>query len=154
MFLMAVASLFLGATVARAADATAEKKFLTRLVWCTDKTKPAGQEMKPVEPKLGDKLKRVLKWKNYFEITRKEVSLPKHNGKRIRVSKRCEFIIKQVGDDLIEVLLFGDGQLAEKTVHPISTLLKKGEHLVIGGDDKDNYGDAWLLVIAAPPKKK
>ena len=137
----------------RAADASASKKFLSQLIWCTDKAKPADQDLKELNTKLVGKVRRIFKWQNYFEVSRQLLTLPDDEGKRFRVSKRCEVVVKELEGEQIEVFLYGDKKLTNKAVHKYGPILTKGEHLMIGGDDKDNYGDAWLLVISAAPKK-
>lgn len=136
-----------------AADAKEAKVFMSQLVWCTDKAKPADQELKTLDKKLHGKISRIFKWKNYFEISRRPLKLPEDDGKRIRISNRCEVIIRELEGEQMEVVLFGDKKLVGKAVQKYAPILEKGEFLVIGGDDKDNYGDAWLLVISAAPEK-
>lgn len=152
-FVFLVSLLLLPAT-GKAADAVSSKKFLAQLVWCTDKAKPADKDLKDLNTKLVGKVRRIFKWQNYFEVSRQVLSLPTDGGKRIRVSNRCEVEVRELDDEQIEVFLYGDKKLSNKAVHKYAPILTKGEHLMIGGDDKDNYGDAWLLVISAAPKKK
>ena len=127
---------------------------MSQLVWCTDKDKPADKKLENLDPKLGGKIRKIFKWKNYFEVSRKVLSLPGDDGKRVKISGRCEVIVRELPGEQMEVALFGDKQLAGKAVQKYAPILAKGEHLVIGGDDKDNYGDAWLLVISAAPGEK
>lgn len=151
---MAVLGLGLGAHDSSAAEGKEPKVFLSQLVWCTDKTKPADQKLKNLDGKLHRKISRIFKWKNYFEISRRDLKLPGDDGKRIRISNRCEVVVRELSGDQMEVVLYGDKKLAGKAVQKYGPILNKGEFLVIGGDDKDNYGDAWLLVISAAQKKK
>lgn len=137
-----------------AAESGDEKVFLSRLVWCTDGAKPADQALQDLEPKLGKKVRRIFKWKNYFEVSRRVLRLPNDEGKRIRISKRCELVMKELDEEQMEVQLFGDKKLAGKAIKKFAPLLEKGELLIIGGDDTDNYNDAWLLVISAAPKSE
>ena len=137
-----------------AAEPGPEKKFLSRLVWCTDGAKPADQELKDLEPKLGKKVRRIFKWKNYFEVSRRVLSLPEDEGKRIRISKRCELVINEIDEEQMEVQLFGDKKLTGKAIKNFAPILEKGELLIIGGDGTDNYDDAWLLVISAAAKSE
>ena len=59
--------------VARAADAKADLKFQVQLIWGTNDEKPSEKELKEVEPGITDALKRIFKWKNYFEVSRKKI---------------------------------------------------------------------------------
>ncbi len=151
-FFAPVLALWLCGIEGRPADAKEGKVFLSQLVWCTDKAKPADQELKELDKKLHGKIGRIFKWKNYFEISRRNLKLPADNGKRIRISKRCEVVVRELEGEQMEVVLFGDKKLTGKAVQKYGPILDKGEFLMIGGDDKDNYGDAWLLVISASPK--
>ena len=137
-----------------AAESDSEKRFLSQLVWCTDKDKPADKELGDLDAKLGKKIRKIFKWKNYFEISSNVLSLPSDDGKRLKISDRCEVVVRELDGSQIEVVLFGDKKLAGKALQNYTPILTKGEHLVIGGDDKDNYGDAWLLIISAAPKGK
>lgn len=137
-----------------AAESADAKRFSAQLVWCTDSEKPAGKELKDLAPKLRGKISRIFKWKNYFEVSRRPLSLPADDGKRIRISDRCEVIMSAVDAEKMEVVLYGDKKLAGKNVMNFAPILEKGELLVIGGDDRDNYGDAWLLIISAAPQKR
>ena len=130
------------------------KKFHSQLVWCTDKAKPEGQKRRPLDAKLEGTGKKIFKWKNYFEISRKIIDLPKDDGNRIRISNRYAVVIREMDAEQIEVELYGDKKLTGKVVERTGPILNKGEHLVIGGDDQDNDGDAWLLVLSAAPQSE
>jgi hypothetical protein len=121
-----------------------------RLVWGTNKEAPKGEDLKPVSVKLKSKFVNIFKWMNYYEISNKEFTFPKHAGKKTRLSPKCEVIMEIIEDDTLQVKVFGEDQLQRTVKHPLKPLIKEGELFVVAGDDKDSYGDAWFLVIAHP----
>lgn len=124
-----------------------EVKLKAQLVWATDHPKPKP-EMKELDAKLSEKLRKMCKWKNYFEINQQTVSVPSTGTKKVAMSPKCEIELKQVDDANVEVKLYGEGKLV-KTIHQPLKPLQKGELAAIGGDDKDSYGDAWFILLSA-----
>jgi hypothetical protein len=118
-------------------------KLQTQLVWGTNQDKPAGKNLKDVGSVLSEKLRKIFKWKNYFEVSRQMVDLPKQAAQRIKMSSKCELEFCQCGSDSLEVKLFGEGKLVIKKRQP----LVLGEPIVLAGDDKNDT--AWFVVIQA-----
>src|SRR5215472_15479464 len=74
------------------------------LVWGTNGEKPPNKNLKELEPELARKLsKSPYKWKNYFEVDRRLVTIPTNTSKRVPMSEHCELDVKNLGDDRIEV---------------------------------------------------
>ena len=126
---------------------TTDAVLKAQLVWATDQAKPKP-EFKELDKKLGDKLRKMFKWKNYFEISRQEVNLPASGSRKVRMSQKCELELRLSDDGSVEVKLFGEGKLVKTIRQPLKPL-QKGEYAAIGGDDKDSYGDAWFVVLSA-----
>lgn len=131
----------------------------SRLVWATNQPAPKEDNLKPVSKKLESKFVKIFKWKNYYEISNKKFTFPKHDGKKTPLSPKCEIIMTILDKDTLQVKVFGEDQLQRTVKQPLKPILEDGELLVVAGDDKDSYGDAWFLVIAHPdidkePKKK
>ena len=122
----------------------------TRLVWGTNREAPKGEDLKPVSPKLKSKFVNIFKWMNYYEISNKQFTFPKHAGKKTRLSPKCEIIMEIIENDTLQVKVFGEDQLQRTVKHPLKPILKDGELFVVAGDDKDSFGDAWFLVIPHP----
>lgn len=98
--------------------------------------------LKEVDPKLAENLKKVFKWDHYFEMFRKEPVLVREGvAEKLRLSKKCEVEIKNLGKSMLEVNVFGEGKLV-KTVKQLFT----PRELVIGGDDPKN-DTAWFVVL-------
>ncbi|MGC8988557.1 MAG: hypothetical protein ACP5MD_00375 [Verrucomicrobiia bacterium] len=123
-----------------------------QLVWGTDGAPPAGSKYQPLEPQFKNKLARVFKWKNYFLIHEQKVVIAgQDDEKRLKLSSKCEIELKRIDDATLQIKLFGEGRWT-KTVRQSVKALEKGELAVLAGDDKDNYADAWFVVISVPKR--
>lgn len=118
----------------------AELKLEAQLVWGTDDSKPpAGKDWQPVEPALKKKI--PLKWKNYFEVRRKNFPVKTGEMRREPMSDMCQVEVKNVDNKSVEVSLFGKG----KEVMHRKQALPKGEILVLGGNAPNDT--AWLVIL-------
>jgi hypothetical protein len=143
-------SLWLGmllAGVCLGAPGTEELNLKAQLVWGTDDDKPNDAKFKELDHRLRDKLRRVFKWKNYLEVNTQRCGLALNASKRLRMSAKCEIEVKYLRDQM-EVKLYGEGKLVKKVLQPIPSFMA-GEFLVLSGDDKEKYEDAWFVVISA-----
>lgn len=127
-----------------------ECRLKAQLVWGTDGQKPKDAEFEPLEPRIRQKLQKVFKWKNYFEINSQQIALTKREAKRLKMSSKCELDVKWIDDATIEVKLYGEGKWT-KTIKQSVKALEHGELAVIAGDDKDHLEDAWFVVLSVPP---
>lgn len=119
----------------------AELKFQVQLVWATDDAKPPeGKNYKPVDPETRKQL-NALKWKNYFEVRVVDFTLVPGSAKKVAVSEKCELDIKDLGNSVVEVVVFGKG----KEVARVKQALSKGEILVPGGNAPNET--AWLAIL-------
>ena len=125
-----------------AAEGQKEVKFHAVLLWGTNGEKPKDQELKDVDPRFEDKLKKILKWANYYEVSRTFFSIKVGEKKGfIALSKQCEIVVFYPENAGFEVELIGEGKSLVKTKQ--SMPLK--EPLVVAGDAKNET--AWVLVI-------
>src|SRR5437867_2390029 len=86
-------------------------KVEAQLVWGTnDDQAPPGANYQEVEPKLRKKLLAVFKWKNYFEVERKALTVPLNKTQRVKLSSKCEVEVTNFGNSNIEAKLFGEGK--------------------------------------------
>jgi hypothetical protein len=119
------------------------------LVWGTNGEKPPNKNLKELEPELARKLSKApYKWKNYFEVDRRLITIPANTNKHVPMSEPCELEIKNLGDDRIEVKLIGRGKPVSRHVEP----LPMGQTMILSGDDKDD--NAWLIVLRQQAAKK
>jgi hypothetical protein len=127
----------------------AEIRLKAQLVWATDADKPNDPSLKDLPPKLTEKLKKILRWKNYFEVNKQKFSLPAPGASmKLAMSPKCTVEVKRTDDANMEVKLFGEGKLVKTVRQPIKPL-QQGEFSVIGGDDKQAYNTAWLVVFSS-----
>jgi len=117
-------------------------KFEAQLVWGTDDSKPPeGKTYKPVEPQIGERLKKLLKWKNYFEVRRTNIVVAPMTVKKAIISDKSQVDIKDLGNQNVEVVFFGKG----KEVARQKQALPKGEMIVLGGNAPN--ATAWMVTL-------
>lgn len=141
--LLLAAVLIIGlAQTAIAAQQEDEIRLVAQLIWGTDGPRPSDAKIKEVDRETRGVLKGIFRWKNYFEVSRREFSVLAKDKRRVRMSDKCEIEVEYQGRSAVEVKLIGEGK-------PILTrrqVLKPGELLVIAGDDKDDT--AWFVSIS------
>ena len=125
-----------------ARSGSADMNLQAQLVWGTNKEKPDDPKLKEVDPSVAEKLRKVFKWKNYFEVKRQNLTVAPGTPKKIKMSDECEIEVQNLGSSSIEVKLYGKGKLAVRKTQKISP----SELLVLAGDDKDDT--AWFLVLS------
>jgi hypothetical protein len=117
-------------------------KLEASLIWGTNDEPSGNPDVKPVEPKVEKKLKKLpFKWKNYFEVKRTQLTVPRGEAVKVAMSKDCEIQVRNLGDDTVELSLIGKGTQVSK----IKQALPKGELLVTGGN-AENF-TAWFVVL-------
>jgi hypothetical protein len=122
-----------------------------QLIWGTDGDKPQGKDLKEVAPEVREKL-RHLRWKNYWVVKAEVVGIKGKEVKRTVLSDKCAIDLTETADGRLEVKLFslkpdGTSKLV-KTVNHGFDALKKGEYVIVGGDDKERWDDAWMVIIS------
>lgn len=144
-------ALLAGGWLMTAAAWADELKIKTQLVWGTDAAKPEGEKFSELDPKIREKFLRQLRWKNYFVVKEMESAVSAREARTLKLSKKCQIEVKEVAGGNLEVRVFtvgADGQpKAVDTRLQSIEKLRKGHVLVYGGDSKDNWDDAWLVVV-------
>jgi len=125
---------------------SADLNLQAQLVWGTNNEKPDDPNLKEVEPGVAEKLRKVFKWKNYFEVKRQNFAVTAGTPKKVKMSDHCEIEVQNLGSSSIEVKLYGKGKLAVRKTQKINP----SELLVLAGDDKDDT--AWFVVLSQPGK--
>lgn len=123
------------------ASAAGETVFQVQLIWGTDGEKPKDKPLKEVDVKFQDKLKGVFKWKNYFEVTRQPLTLPKEGLQKLKLSDKCDLQVQDLGNSRVEVRLFGEGKPVVKKAQSVAP----GEMIILAGDSKNDT--AWFVVL-------
>ena|SRR5258708_4441913 len=122
------------------AAAPEELAVQARLVWGSNDQKPKEPSYKEVDPKLAEILRKVLKWKNYYECSRTNMNVGLNQTKKIRVSAKCELELTYLGQSRAQTKLLGKGEVVDQRTQQISY-----EPLILGGPDKNDT--AWFVVI-------
>jgi hypothetical protein len=116
------------------------------LIWGTNEPKPEGAKLKDLDAQTRKKLKAVFKWKDYYEVTRKDFAASKKPDEKVRLSDKCQVAVQDLGESAVEVKLYGEGKL----VVTKRQIMKPGELLVLAGEDKNDT--AWFVAMTlAPP---
>jgi len=137
---MSVSALCLMAGLSR--SSAADLKLEAQLIWGTNDAKSPDPNHKPVDPDVAKKLKTLpFKWANYYEVTRKQFTVPESGVRSETMSKECEIQVKNLGKAVVEFSLVGRGEHVGK----ITQSLPKGELLVTGGN-APNF-TAWFVVL-------
>lgn len=134
-------------SVSAGASDAPEPRLSANLIWGTNGSKPSNQDLRPIDPELEKRLRRIFKWQNYYGIERKEFSVAPNKTTQVEMSKECRLEIQRVGPDEYEIQLFGKGVPVVKQRKRIVPT----ETVVLGGDDKND--NAWFVVVGvAKPK--
>ena len=126
-----------------AADSKApEQKYTAILIWGTDDEKPSDKELKDLDDVLLEKFRKLpVKWKNFYEVSRKNLVVKPGEQQHIKLSDKCEMKIQQTEKEGMAVELIGD----KKTVYKGTRSMPTKEMLIFGGDDKN--ATAWFVVL-------
>lgn len=146
--LMLAGALSLGACQAEAM----EVKLRAQLIWGTNGDRPKGGEYKELTGKLKEKLARVFKWKNYYQVKDQPVAVKPGETQRVKMNDQCELELRVVDDFTLEVRLFGEGGALIQTLRQPLQAMRQGELAVLAGDSKERSGDAWFVVLSVPRK--
>ena len=125
----------------------AELKLEVKLIWGTDDVTSPDPSHKVVDEATAAKLRKVFKWRNYFQVNSKTAIIPSRSTRQIELSKKCTLEITELQGPSVEVTLIGEGNRLNKTTHHLA----KGEWFTIGGEDKN--GCAWLVIVTELDEK-
>ncbi len=148
------ALIFLLMLVTGLAAGPAALKVHSQLVWGTDGAKPEEKDLAELDAKLKGKLGH-LRWKNYWVVKSVDTVVGDKDAKQGVQAKlgKCTVELRDLGNGQLEVKLFSDlGPDKRKhlrTVCEPMDKLKNGGTIVIGGDSKDSWNDAWMVVITS-----
>lgn len=137
MLCLALAMVWNCAAVTQAADLKVEVK----LIWGSNADSSPDPKHKKLDTNLTEFFKKTYKWKNYFEVNRKNVTIPEGKQVPVPLSDVCKVEVKYLGGNRIEVKLYGHGKLVITGIHN----LPQNDRLVIAGDDKND--SAWFIAF-------
>lgn len=131
----------------------ADLKLRLELAWGTDGNPPEGKNLKELDAKGREKL-RHFRWKNYWVVKSTPVTLDSKMVQKVALD-RCQVDLKTTADGHVEVRLHSVNDAKElklvKILQHSLEAFKRGEFLIIAGDDKDKWNDAWFVIIRGEP---
>ncbi len=132
--------LALALSIAAGSVQAGEMAVQAQLIWGSEA--PVKDTKHPlVDSALTEKLKKVFKWKYYYEVKNQKLVAPSDKPKRYEMSEKCHIELQAFGKSEVEVKLFGEGKHLRTVRQPIP----KGETLVLAGDDKNDT--VWCVVL-------
>lgn len=121
--------------------AAEDLKMDVQLIWGTNDEKSPNPKHKPVDDALDKKLKKIFKWKHYFAVKRQQLNVPSRQAKKVDLSEKCSIEIVELEGPKVEVRLFGEGKLINKTTKGLT----RGEIITLAGEDKEET--AWFVIL-------
>ncbi|SRR5581483_417610 len=113
-----------------------------QLVWATNDPRSPDPKHKPIDADLEAKLKlSPYRWTNYFEVNRQVLTVPLAGTGEAQMSKRCRLDVKNLGNDRVQVKLYGQDKLVATHTDRIAS----DWPLILSGN-ADNQ-TAWLVVV-------
>jgi hypothetical protein len=129
--------------VAQGISVAADMRFDARLIWGTDDPKaPEGKNYSPADPEVLRKLRELpLKWTNWFVVNRTNFTARTATPRRVALSDKCELDIKNLGNDSVEIVLFGKGKEVVKRTQAFAM----SDTVLLGGNAPNST--AWLVFL-------
>jgi hypothetical protein len=133
-----------------------EAQYKVELVWGTDDAKAASPDMKALSPDVQSRLTQ-LRWKNYFVVKSEVAAVSTKEAKKVTLSDKCAVELKELPNGHLEVQIHSlqagsdPKPVASKTMSLKN--LQSGELIAYGGNSKDRWGDAWLVIVRAEQPK-
>jgi hypothetical protein len=129
--------------VAQGISAAADMRFDARLIWGTDDPKaPEGKNYSPADPEVLRKLRELpLKWTNWFVVNRTNFTARTATPRRVALSDKCELDIKNLGNDSVEIVLYGKGKEVVKRTQAFAM----ADTVLLGGNAPNST--AWLVFL-------
>ena len=120
--------------------------YYVQLVRGTDTEKPPAPACRPAGPRLVATFRPVMKWKNYWEISCKCVTLKAGSTTRVHLGNGREVQIDLSLPRKRKVTSYLNGSVVDCTTSPQS------DQMTITGGDRDQQS-AWFIVVR-PDKPK
>lgn len=97
---------------------------------------------KKVSDPIRKRLSKVFKWRNYYNLSVKQLSIPDDKTKTTKLSKKAFIKVNNRKNGKISVSLFSGGKMLIQK----SQTLRTGSYMVLAGDSKGD--SAWFIVIS------
>ena len=133
--------LLVGAVAQRASAGDATMKLEVQLVWGTTESTSPDPNHRPVEADVEKKLKRLFRWSNYFEVSRKTFTVPITGTTNVAVSEKFALEVRRLTRSAVEVGCIGKGKPVERRI----LALTKDKPLIYGGDAPG--ATSWFVIL-------
>jgi len=113
------------------------------LVWGTNDPQSPDPKHVPVDEELARKLsKSPYRWKHYFKVKSEVIEIRTGETKKgIAMSKHCVLDVANVGQDRLQIKLYGDTKLVSSNTEPF----RDNWPLIFAGSAGNDT--AWLVVL-------
>jgi hypothetical protein len=119
---------------------TGKLTFYVQLVRATDRSNAPVPGGRLIGPKLAERIQPVYRWREYWEIDRKMVSIQQGQKARVRLNPEREVEIDLSTPSKRKVTVFFQGRpMVVETQHA-------GTGMSIAGGDREGNG-AWFIVV-------
>jgi hypothetical protein len=117
----------------------ADDKYYVQVIKATNEKGPPKKGAKPIGAKLGEQLS-PLRWKHYWEIERRDASVPSGKSKKVALSRERTVEVMPAANGKVEVRLYRGKNLARKSCHKVNDRMIA----IFGGDEGER---AWFIVV-------
>ncbi len=114
--------------------------YYIQLIQGGDAEQPATPGSKPIGPKLNKQLQSIFRWKNYWEVSRKQVDLGAAKKIKTRLDKDREIEIDLTTDGKRKVVCYEHGKATSSMTNPV------GEAMTVIGGDVDPK-NVWFIIV-------
>lgn len=115
-----------------------------QFIWGTDR-EAQNSAWHEIGPKLSRKLSPVFRWKHFWELDRKKVSLPPKKLTRVDLQGDRKLELQLVNPGEMEVRLYRRSGLVTKTRHTYT-----GQMFILGGEE-DNRESFFVVIRPDAP---
>ena len=130
---------FLAASLSCGADME-KRTYYVQLVHGSDGKAPPPAHSQPIGPKLSGQVRRVMRYKSYWEVARKEVDVAEGHKASVMVGQHCKVEIDLTQPNKRRVTAFRKGKPVAADTRP------SGQTMTIIGGDRDG-NEAWFVVV-------
>lgn len=122
-------------------SAAAGDKFYIQSIKATNEADPPSKSARAIGARLGEKLSPVFRWKHYWELERREITVAEGELKKLKLSSGRTVELGPIVDGKLQVRLYRGKELVRKTCHRVHDKMMA----ILGGDDEKH--SAWFVVI-------
>lgn len=114
--------------------------FYAQLIRASDRETPPEVSWKPIGPKLNKQLCPKFRWKNYWEVSRRTLTVEPGKKTRVRLNAERELEVELRGAGDSEIRLFTGGKLVQKSRQSLQSQMS-----IMGGAREND--ESWFVVL-------